>query len=275
MGGKQCKPVVDSAEAKRLLRPDELEEVRRVFVSLSEAKSVRDGISKERMLAWLNTTLPKTNPLILSRMFQLFDLDANNIITYSEFVIAAYILQYTQDNYRLKQIFNLYDLEGTGKLTRKGFTKISRALLGYEDAKNSQGESMKSALAPLMRLHSTMTFLHAAIDNAQQSLSYNEWRRYALSSIAVHDLLQKMRRATDASVPLGPTSKPERDRNGDTRFGPFEYAPAFAYDDNSPLFDDVKQKSKPSKKISASPPAANGKDGSTEKGDKGNREVDR
>eukprot|EP00466_Bigelowiella_natans_P021557 jgi/Bigna1/87563/estExt_fgenesh1_pg.C_210203 len=149
------------------------------------------------MIEWLKDRyLPADiDKLILERcgvnqFFQLFDIDSNNSIDFSEFLILEFVMRYGPDHYRLHQIFNLFDLEGNGRITKKSFLKVTSSLLKAEEGTSSQGEPGTLILNLLMRMHTSMCFLHASLDAGSQVLSFDEWRRYAQTSSAVTELLE-------------------------------------------------------------------------------------
>jgi len=222
MGGKQCKPVVGLAEARSQLRKDQYEEVKATFYKLARTREIRGAlIQKEVMVKWLHDEfLPGANATLLERFFQMLDIDSNGSISFPEFVIAAYILLYSPDHVKLKQMFNLYDLEGTGKLTRKGFIKINNAILKAEDAKTSQGESMKGIMGKVSNLHAVMAFQHASIESNGISLTFSEFRRFAASSQAVQGLLASLGKKHEKIL-----FSSARGSQIAKRFGPFSYSP--------------------------------------------------
>eukprot|EP00472_Partenskyella_glossopodia_P003237 CAMPEP_0197534226 /NCGR_PEP_ID=MMETSP1318-20131121/46387_1 /TAXON_ID=552666 /ORGANISM="Partenskyella glossopodia, Strain RCC365" /LENGTH=233 /DNA_ID=CAMNT_0043091415 /DNA_START=35 /DNA_END=736 /DNA_ORIENTATION=- len=216
MGGRQCKPVVEPREAGRSLRPDQIEDVKTKFRELSAAGNLKSSITKDDLTKWLALEfLPKTHPFIIDRFYQLFDIDSNGTIEFAEFLVLAYLLVYGPEHHRLQLVFNLYDLDGTGKLTRKNFQKISSALVKIEDAKTSQGENMDKILKPFADLHTSTVFVHSSIDGLGQYMSFNEFRRYAVTSQMVHSILQSIRSGRHAF------SREKYAKNN--RYGPFEF----------------------------------------------------
>mmetsp|Transcript_9094 Transcript_9094/g.13635 ORF Transcript_9094/g.13635 Transcript_9094/m.13635 type:complete len:201 (+) Transcript_9094:73-675(+) len=190
MGGKQCKPVVSVAEARKFLRPDQLLAIRSEFCQLSNSKSPRQGqIQKEVMIKWLeNKFSVQLNPMILERLFQLIDLDANGFIEYPEFIIASCALIYGDEQHKMQQIFNLFDLDGNGKLTKKNYEKISAAMLRIDDAKSSHGEKVPY-LQPLLQLNVAMMFAYVSTD--ARGIDFREWYRYANVSTVIRKFLPK------------------------------------------------------------------------------------
>ncbi|GAB5364473.1 hypothetical protein AAMO2058_000973400 [Amorphochlora amoebiformis] len=212
MGPKLCKPVVDFDEAKRILRPDQRLAIQGEYFRLSESKTTRGPtIRKEIAIAWLRDRfLLSAAPIILERFFQLLDLDGNGSLDFQEFMIANCVLRYGPEQFRLRQIFNLYDLDGNGRLTKKNYTKICQATLHIDKASTSQGGSMEKILSPLLQLHVSMAFISSSTDGTGEGLTFSEWRRFAVCSISVKNLLIEMERGRDKRVIK-------------KRFGPFSY----------------------------------------------------
>mmetsp|Transcript_27191 Transcript_27191/g.37837 ORF Transcript_27191/g.37837 Transcript_27191/m.37837 type:complete len:287 (+) Transcript_27191:105-965(+) len=235
MGGKQCKAVIEYDEARRQLRKDQFDEIKESFCMLSESKSKNTTISKEKMSSWLRERyLWNVHTLILDRFVQLFDINSDGVIEFSEFLIASYVMRYAPDHYRLKQIFNVFDLDGTGRITKKGFSTITAALSNSSSARTSQGVSAAPVVETLLKIYTSMSFLHASLEPGSQGLSFNAWRRYAQSSTLVNALLDTIDQGREVKQHL-PTPKMPGEfhktsrihlASSSMRFGPFTYIPS-------------------------------------------------
>ena len=199
---------LDSHACAHTVTADDLAVVKSEFLLLSE----RGIIAKKDFVAWLERTyLRGVHATILERFFVLFDLDATGYIQYKEFLVAMYVLQWGDAAVKRRQIFNLYDLDASERLTRKNFIKITRALARAAAARTSRGENAKLVVEPLLQLHTHSAFRFVSMDKDTEYMSFREWQRYASTSESVAALLRGMSRPSP-----GVSSK-------DQKFGPFEY----------------------------------------------------
>ncbi|KAF2834313.1 hypothetical protein M501DRAFT_944491 [Patellaria atrata CBS 101060] len=81
----------------------------------------------DKSFAHFYASMPPIPNLIYDRAFSLYDSNADNYIGFSEFLTTLSVLQSRQPNKKLRKIYNGYDLDGDGLVSRRDFLRIFRA----------------------------------------------------------------------------------------------------------------------------------------------------
>jgi len=202
MGSKQCKAVVEHQEVLRLLKKSELALVQNQFHFLSGQHNLKGKIEKEKFFSGLlEPAFGGTSSVVMERLYFILDTNGNGTIEYSEFLVATFLLYYANHEDKLKLVFNLFDLEAVGKISKKDFKKISIALMQGDNEKES--DKKVKTLNPLIDMFVYFSMFNFDRKN-DNTLSFMEWTRYAEDDDIITALVAKMR---PLSIP--PTPAPD------------------------------------------------------------------
>ncbi|KIW07229.1 uncharacterized protein PV09_02086 [Verruconis gallopava] len=93
-----------------------------------------DRLSFQRAISPISSTSPLRPNLIFDRMFALFDADHDGLISFEDFVLGvAFLRSKIGGKSRRKKIFDAYDLDGDGYVTRRDFLRIFKALFTIQE----------------------------------------------------------------------------------------------------------------------------------------------
>ncbi|XP_006816665.1 dual oxidase 2-like, partial [Saccoglossus kowalevskii] len=76
----------------------------------------------------------KSNSLFVEKMFDLIDKDQNGYVNFREFLDMLVIFSKGSPEDRLKLFFDMYDLDGSGRMTREEFKKMIKSFLDIVSA---------------------------------------------------------------------------------------------------------------------------------------------
>jgi len=173
MGAKQAKPIVEYSSLT--LQKRELTNLQRDFKALSRSDNYQTGkISRDTFVGQvLAPGFGTFGGVVLSRLFAVLDTNGNGSIEWQEYVVACYLLYYSDREDKMKLMFTLFDLEANGRISKKDFKKISIALMQKDD-----DPTQIKRLNPLIEMFVTFTMLNFDRHN-ESAIRYNDWRRYA------------------------------------------------------------------------------------------------
>jgi Ca2+-binding EF-hand superfamily protein len=185
MGSKQSKPVLDPSQCLRLLDQPQLAAIRQAFAELA---GDLDYINRVRFLGYLSQLLRgRFSAVVVERLMAIVDSNGDGSIQYEEFLWFSFLLRYSNREDKLKLLFNLYDLDASGFISKKHFRTISVALL--KGSKSPSQQELKM-LGPLTDLFCLTAFQHYQSSGDKKTLSFNEWRRFADEDEVVLALLE-------------------------------------------------------------------------------------
>ena len=191
MGTKPCKPVVLYEEVQELLKAHDFAHLQQVFLTVAGSRSFEARISKDQFSAWSARTYTDAGRAVLDRLFEVLDADSSKSLSFKEFMQGAYVFFAGTREQKLKLAFNMFDLSGSGYISRKDFKKISIAFIvgnrktqwtvpaaQYPDGGGKTEELDISFFKPVTELMVDMAMLEYDRDN-DSKLSFEEWQRYA------------------------------------------------------------------------------------------------
>jgi hypothetical protein len=129
---------------------------------------------------------------VLQRVFQVIDCNGTGLVEFEEFISAMYVLLHGYREDRLRLVFNCFDLDGNGTVSKKELRKMSVALLQPKDAPGDW-ESKNKDIAPLADALVALSVQNFDRDR-DEALGWGEWRRYAEDDEAIQRLLDDMTR---------------------------------------------------------------------------------
>lgn len=205
MGNKQHKPIVEAVEALQLIPLHQQAELRTEFARMAH----QEKVEKDVFIAYLEPIFSPFRGPVLERIFQVFDLNANGSIDFSEFVSCYFMLRFAHREQRLRLVFNLFDVEGNGKINKKHFRSIAIALMmGSSSFAPGAQKVITKELTALVDVYvnSTYNIFNRGRDG---NLTWGEWKKFADDDTEVNKLIECLERSSH--VPLSALITPQLD----------------------------------------------------------------
>ena len=132
MGSKQGKPVLRQEDITQLSESSGLEEedVKEAFAGFVEKHpdgKMEAGDFREIMTA----ALPKRDVgKIEKHVFRVFDVNSDGVVDFVEFMVAFIILSEGEPDEVLGKLFNLFDVDQNGTITKKEMARLVKDMYG-------------------------------------------------------------------------------------------------------------------------------------------------
>mmetsp|Transcript_15603 Transcript_15603/g.21931 ORF Transcript_15603/g.21931 Transcript_15603/m.21931 type:complete len:226 (-) Transcript_15603:125-802(-) len=192
MGGKESKPVVDASQALNHLQRHERIGIEQEFIKLAQPPSLTGKIEKSMFMAFLAKVFCSCSEMILERIFQVTNFKGSGMIDYEEYLCLCFLLHfYDRQEYQLQFLFNLFDLDASGRISKKQYKKMSLAML--QGKPNSAAMQGKKSLSALVEMTNFLTFYN--YDRTQDgTLTFPEWKKLAEEDDHIQHLMKCMER---------------------------------------------------------------------------------
>lgn len=197
MGGKSSKPVVSPADALRSIGKHAEKELQIDFMRLARPHAMSGSITKESFFRFLQPIFSpfKGNPQVLERIMQVLDTNTNGTVEWGEFVTASYVFRWANRDLRLRFIFNIFDVEGSGRISKKHFKTIALVMMtsASDQISTKEAQTLAKTLSSLVSVYvnSTYNICNIARDGV---LTYPEWCKFADEDDKVLMMLECMER---------------------------------------------------------------------------------
>ena len=131
------------------------------------------------------------SPSVWSRVLTVVDYRPDGWVDWDEFVCYRFVLEYGSREQQLRFVFNLFDLNGSGRVDRDELKRMSVALMPSPSAPQPGAVDVQREFAPLLELLSLLAL--AAYDrDADRQLSWPEWRLLAEDDERVCRMVDEM-----------------------------------------------------------------------------------
>lgn len=187
MGGRACKPAVEYGECVGLLRAGDLLVIQAQFSRLSSGgsssraagRTSEPRVAKEAFVREvLRPRFPGCPPSVLERAFAVCDYGGSGAIEREEFVVALFVMQFGAREDRLQLLFNLFDLDANGQVSKKEMRRMIAPMAAAWNEGEEEDEEKMRTLAPLAEAATLLAF-HQFDRNGDSNLNLAEWSRYA------------------------------------------------------------------------------------------------
>eukprot|EP01084_Bolivina_argentea_P248694 416056_1 len=215
MGARNSKAIVAPKEIQSKIKgkSKEYENIKLHFQQLSKTYDLSNGrISKEIFInSYLRQRLPSFSDDLLERFFIVLAFDGKDYIIFEEFLQTKYLLEhipcepqeqisksaddfYTEDDiiyeYRLKLIFNLFDLDFNGFISIKEYQKILPILMQNNLYRKMDVEEMKEYDEWFNEISN---FAMVQFDRTKlQRLSWRDFRQLSRHDLTIQNAINKI-----------------------------------------------------------------------------------
>ncbi|KAK8814148.1 hypothetical protein WA158_008010 [Blastocystis sp. Blastoise] len=176
MGSSPSKPITTYAVVQSLFNSNEIEHLRKIYVSMSRSEELQNCyIVSSDLYAFFQKIIKCYNKTILQRMAQVFSSEYNDCIRFQDFVVICGIL--TRNNceeFRIKLLFQMFDLKGDEFFDIEEFKQIYPYFLVYQDNENAPPLDIGSGIYMIIYI-STITS-----SSTKTKIALPEFSKYVL-----------------------------------------------------------------------------------------------
>jgi len=176
-----------------------MDEIRSEFKSLCVA-----GVSSLDKTAALKYLSPMFSPFcsaVLDRLFVVVDLNGDGNLDFDDFVYLIWMFRFAQREDRFRLVFNCFDFDGSGKIPKKNFARLTKYLV--QPASSGLDESKAKSLQPLLESHVQFVF-HVYDRTHEGFLTYNAWRRLAEDDDQILQFVECLTQGRPNAFPILP-----------------------------------------------------------------------
>lgn len=176
-----------------------MDEIRSEFKQL--CVSGTSALDKVSAMKYLSPIFSPFCSAVLDRLFVVVDLNGDGVLDLEDFVYLIWMFRFAQREDRFRLVFNCFDFDGSGKVPKKNFARLTRYLV--QPCSASLDETKAKSLQPLLESHVQFAFL--VYDRGHEGfLTYNAWRRLAEDDDQILQFVECMTQTRSNSFPILP-----------------------------------------------------------------------